>query len=126
MHPPFPPTAPQGSLSYPREGKEPLAGSLRESTHRLQRSFILINAVPFTIGVMTSSFLPDVATTHVSRNLTVGVLWGFLQIVLFSVTAWWYASSSARLSDPAEHSSASAVPHAAEAPSVFGTNDRRR
>ncbi|MGW6962384.1 hypothetical protein [Streptomyces chartreusis] len=76
--------------------------SLRETVGRAQRSFVVVNAVPFTIGIVLSCFT-DVPAVTVHEELTLGLVWGILQGALFVITAWLYERRSTRLSDSIEH-----------------------
>ncbi|MER7690446.1 DUF485 domain-containing protein [Streptomyces sp. NPDC097610] len=84
--------------------------SLRETTHRAQRAFLFVNAVPFVVGIVLSCFT-DIPAVAVYGELTLGLVWGTLQCVLFVATAWWYENRSARSSDPLEQSLTSDVLH---------------
>ncbi|MFG2732972.1 hypothetical protein [Streptomyces canus] len=75
--------------------------SLRAATHHTQRVFLVVNAVPFTVGIVLSCFT-NVPAIAVFGDFTLGLLWGFLQCALFVATAWWYDMRSARLPDPIE------------------------
>ncbi|MET7784414.1 MULTISPECIES: DUF485 domain-containing protein [Streptomyces] len=84
--------------------------SLRETAHRAQRAFLVVNAVPFVAGIMLSCFT-DIPAVAVYGKLTLGLVWGTLQCVLFVATAWWYENRSTRSSDPLEQSLTSDVLH---------------
>ncbi|MCX4515128.1 hypothetical protein OHA27_33375 [Streptomyces sp. NBC_01619] len=83
--------------------------SLREATHRAQRSFLVANAVPLAAGIALSSFT-DIPAVPVYGQLTLGLVWGILQCGLFVATAWLYETRSTRLCDPVEQSLASGMP----------------
>ncbi|MGA6222087.1 hypothetical protein ACPESV_17375 [Streptomyces umbrinus] len=113
MHPHFPPTPP-GRPPAPHLTADAWQlqrlDSLRESAHRAQRAFLLVNAVPFAIGSVLSCFT-DVPAVSVHGELTLGMVWGILQCGLFVATAWLYESRSTRSSDPIEQSLTSGVLH---------------
>ncbi|MFD0440950.1 hypothetical protein [Streptomyces chartreusis] len=83
--------------------------SLRETDHRAQRSFLVVNGVPFAIGAVLSCFT-DVPGVAVHGDLTLGLIWGILQCALFVASAWWFEVRSTRTSDPIERSLASDAP----------------
>ncbi|MFD4511010.1 hypothetical protein ACFWPQ_50715 [Streptomyces sp. NPDC058464] len=95
--------------------------SLRESTHRAQRVFLLVNAVPFAVGSVMSCFT-EVPAVALYGKLTLGLVWGALQGALFVTTAWWYEFRSTRSSDPIEQSFTSGAIHAGA--SVTATANR--
>ncbi|MFJ9712879.1 DUF485 domain-containing protein [Streptomyces sp. NPDC101234] len=76
---------------------------LRETAHRAQRSFLLVNTVPFAVGITLSCFT-DIPAVAVYGKVTLGLVWGILQCALFVATAWLYESRSARSVDPLEQS----------------------
>ncbi|WP_405864014.1 MULTISPECIES: DUF485 domain-containing protein [unclassified Streptomyces] len=84
--------------------------TLRETERRTQRAFLVVNAVPFTVGSVLSCFT-DVPAVRVYGELTLGLVWGILQCGLFVATAWLYESRSTRSSDPIEQSLTSDVHH---------------
>ncbi|MCZ0985964.1 DUF485 domain-containing protein [Streptomyces diastatochromogenes] len=83
---------------------------LRETAHSAQRTFLVVNAVPFSVGIALSCFT-DVPAATVSGNLTLGMVWGILQCALFVASAWLYEMRSTRSSDPVELSLESDAPH---------------
>ncbi|MFF7476731.1 DUF485 domain-containing protein [Streptomyces sp. NPDC008092] len=93
---------------------------LRKAVHRTQRAFVAVNLVPFAAGIVLSCFT-DVPAVAVFGKLTLGLVWGVLQCVLFVATAWWYESRSTRLFDPVEES-LTAVVHRAETTGVVPGN----
>ncbi|MER6961886.1 hypothetical protein [Streptomyces sp. NPDC000618] len=106
MHPHLPPTPP----GRPPTPRPPLAATqlqrldrLRESAHQSQRAFLVVNAVPFTVGSVLSCFT-DVPAVPVHGEFTLGMVWGILQCGLFVATAWLYENRSTRSSDPFEQS----------------------
>ena len=112
MHPHVPPTP----FGGPPAARPPLAATqrqrldgLRESAHRAQRAFLVVNAVPFALGSVLSCFT-DVPAVPVHGNFTLGMAWGILQCGLFVVTAWLYEIRSTRSSDPIEHSVTGVLP----------------
>ncbi|MET7655544.1 MULTISPECIES: hypothetical protein [unclassified Streptomyces] len=84
--------------------------SLRESAHRAQRAFLVVNAVPFTVGTVLSCFT-GVPAVPVYGEFTLGMVWGIAQCGLFVATAWLYESRSTRSSDPIEQSLTSCPVH---------------
>ncbi|MGW7823589.1 hypothetical protein ACWGLF_36940 [Streptomyces puniciscabiei] len=79
------------------------AESLRERTHQAQRALLAVNGVPFAAGILLSSFT-DVPSVPVHGRLTLGLVWGVLQIGLFVTTACFYEARCTRSCDPLEHS----------------------
>ncbi|WP_405729007.1 hypothetical protein OG885_09525 [Streptomyces sp. NBC_00028] len=75
-----------------------LLDSLREVTHRAQRAFLVVNAVPFTVGIVLSCFT-DVPAVAMYGKFTLGMAWGVAQCALFIATAWIYDVRSTRSSD---------------------------
>ncbi|KUO07224.1 hypothetical protein AQJ58_36415 [Streptomyces sp. DSM 15324] len=113
MHPHIPPTPPGPPAPHPAAAAEQQQlNSLRESTHRAQRAFLTVNAVPFTIGTVLSCFT-GVPAVRVHGVLTLGMVWGILQCGLFVATAWLHEARSTRLSDPIEQSLTSGAVHTA-------------
>ncbi|MEV6013512.1 hypothetical protein AB0M29_43035 [Streptomyces sp. NPDC051976] len=76
---------------------------LLETAHRAQRAFLVVNGVPLAVGSLLSCFT-DVPAVPVHGELTLGLVWGFLQSGLFVTTAWLYEHRSRRSSDPIEQS----------------------
>ncbi|ROQ35871.1 hypothetical protein EDD98_4950 [Streptomyces sp. PanSC19] len=105
--------APSGRPPTPRLSADALRqerlSELREATHRGDRAFLALNAVPLAVGTVLSSFT-DVPSVPVYGKLTLGVVWGFLQGTLLVVTAWLHEDRSARLRDPLEQSLTSCLP----------------
>ncbi|GAB3009160.1 hypothetical protein GCM10023080_089170 [Streptomyces pseudoechinosporeus] len=106
MHPHFSPTPP-GRPPAPTPSADALqrqrAEALSETTHRAQRAFVVVNAVPFTTGIALSCFT-DVPAVSVHGPLTLGLVWGVLQCGLFVASAWLYETRSTRSGDPLEES----------------------
>jgi sulfite exporter TauE/SafE len=99
VHPHFPPAPPPSGEAL----RHQLAEALGETTHRAQRAFVVVNAVPFMTGIMLSCFT-DVPAVSVHGHLTLGLVWGILQCGLFVASAWWYETRSTRSGDPLEES----------------------
>ena len=74
---------------------------LRETAHRAQRNFLVVNGIPFAVGITLSCFT-DVPAVEVYGKLTLGLVWGVLQCALFVATAWLYEMRSTRSADPLE------------------------
>ncbi|MGQ4387644.1 hypothetical protein [Streptomyces sp. SAS_270] len=113
MHPHVPPNLPDRPLaSSPACDAAQLRGiaALRESVHRAQRAFLVVNGVPFIIGSALSCFT-DVPAVQVSGKLTLGIVWGILQCALFVATAWWFENRSTRSSDSLEQALPSSAAH---------------
>ncbi|MEU0403847.1 hypothetical protein ABZ318_27160 [Streptomyces sp. NPDC006197] len=74
---------------------------LRQAVHRSQLVFLVVNGVPFAVGVVLFPFssLPGLP---LFGQFTLGVVWGIAQCGLFVATAWWYERRSGRLCDPVE------------------------
>ncbi|MFJ8107937.1 hypothetical protein [Streptomyces sp. NPDC096132] len=68
---------------------------------RVQRTLLLVNVVPLVVGSLLSSFT-DIPAIFLYRRLTLGMVWGLLQICLFVITAWLFELRSQRLCDPVE------------------------
>lgn len=116
MHSHFPPTPPgrppTQHLSFDALQRQlQRSESLREAVHRAQRSFLVVNAVPLAAGIVLSSFT-DIPAEPVYGQLTLGVVWGILQLGLFVATAWLHETRSTRLCDPIEQSLTSGMPQA--------------
>lgn len=100
---PNPPGHPS-ALRHARDAEQRTrADHLREAVHRAQRAFVAVNLVPFVVGIVLSCFT-DVPAVAVYGKLTLGLVWGVLQCVLFVATAWWYENRSTRVFDPVEDS----------------------
>ncbi|MFE0511950.1 hypothetical protein [Streptomyces sp. NPDC058964] len=84
------------------------AESLRERAHQAQRALLAVNGVPFAAGIVLSSFT-DVPSIPVQGRLTLGLVWGVLQIGLFVTTACLYEVRCTRSCDALEHSLASDI-----------------
>lgn len=127
MHSHFPPTPP-GRQPAPRPTYDAARlqrmDSLRESAHRAQRAFLVVNAVPFAVGITLSCF-SDVPAVPVYGKLNLGLVWGILQCALFVATAWLYESRSTRSSDPIEQSLTSGMLHT-EISGAASVNGSRR
>lgn len=115
MHPHFPPNPPgnpPAPLPTHNAGRSQRVSQLRETAHRAQRDFLVVNGVPFAVGITLSCFT-DVPSVQVYGKLTLGLVWGVLQCALFIATAWLYERRSTRSADPLEQALTSAVPPAA-------------
>lgn len=112
-----PPDTPDGSTKPRHPDREEPA----PSPHRW---LFFVNTVPLAFGLVASSLLPGMAQAHLSRDFTVGLVWGFLQITLFVVTSWWFVISSARRSDTDAH--AAPDPAVAQAMRSAGAHEGRR
>ncbi|MEH0420803.1 DUF485 domain-containing protein [Streptomyces sp. B21-083] len=99
--------------------------NLRDATHREQRAFLVLNAVPFAVGIVLSCFT-DVPGAAVYGEFTLGMVWGILQCALFVATAWLYDMRSTRSSDPIEQSLTSDVPYAEMSGAVTADGFGRR
>jgi hypothetical protein len=98
---PNPPGRPSAPLPSHHDGPSRHLNSLRETTHRVQRGFLVVNGIPFAVGITLSCFT-DVPAVQVYGKLTLGLMWGVLQCALFIATAWLYEMRSARSVDPLE------------------------
>ncbi|MFE5483941.1 hypothetical protein [Streptomyces sp. NPDC056527] len=78
---------------------------------RVRRTFLAVNAVPLAIGLVLScaTALGGVA---VYGRLSLGLVWGFLQLGLFVASAWWFEDRSTRLSGSDERPLPSGPPAA--------------
>ncbi|MFG2730319.1 DUF485 domain-containing protein [Streptomyces canus] len=106
MHPRFTPAPPNRPPAPPPSYdalRKQRAEALRAATHRAQRSFLVVNAIPFVTGIVLSCFT-DVPAASVHGHLTLGLVWGVLQCVLFVASAWRYETRSTRSGDPIEES----------------------
>lgn len=93
----FPSTpAPPGGPPAPRHGASP-----DEIGRRVRRTFLTVNAVPLAIGVVLSCSTA-LTGTRVYGRLTLGVVWGAVQLGVFLVSVWWYEARSVRPDAPAE------------------------
>ncbi|MCZ0991082.1 hypothetical protein [Streptomyces diastatochromogenes] len=84
---------------------------LSQAVHRAQRVFLAVNAVPLAVGVVLSC-VAAVAAVPVYGRLTLGVVWGVLQLGVFVATAWRYEKQATLLCDPIEQSLTSGMPQA--------------
>ncbi len=103
----FPSTpVPPGRPAAARRGAGP-DGTGRQ----IRRTFLAVNAVPLAVGVVLSC--STVLTgTRVYGRLTLGVVWGALQLGVFLVSVWWYEARSARPDGPDECHPVSGLPSA--------------
>jgi hypothetical protein len=99
VHPQFTPASPLSGEALRHQRTEDLS----DTTHRAQRAFVVVNAVPFTTGILLSCFT-DVPAVSVYGHLTLGLVWGILQCGLFVASAWWYETQATRSGDPLEES----------------------
>ncbi|MFE3495828.1 hypothetical protein ACFXOS_22600 [Streptomyces sp. NPDC059175] len=101
MHSPFTPTTADG----PRTPRN----AFREALHGTQRTFLAVNAIPLAVSV---ALLPatNLASVRVGGHLTIGVVWGLLQCVLFVTSTWWYELRCTRACDPLEQPVTSGTP----------------
>ncbi|MFF2166656.1 DUF485 domain-containing protein [Streptomyces sp. NPDC058175] len=76
--------------------------------HRAQRVFLVVNAVPLAVGVLLSC-ASELAVVPVDGRLTLGLVWGILQLGFFIATTWWYENQATRVCDPLEQSLASGM-----------------
>lgn len=106
MYPHFPPTLPGRPLALHTTldaVQLQQMDILRETAHRAQRAFLVVNGVPFLIGSVLSCFT-DVPAVPVFGKFNLGMVWGIAQCALFVATAWLYEMRSTRSSDPLEQS----------------------
>ncbi|AVV46801.1 hypothetical protein C6376_41265 [Streptomyces sp. P3] len=82
--------------------------SLRVTTHRAQRAFLIVNAVPFAVSIVLSCFT-DVPAVAVYGEFTLGLAWGIAQCALFVASAWLCDMRITQKSEPAEDFLASDV-----------------
>lgn len=106
--PPTPSDRPPIPLRTHTAGRTQHISRLRETAHRAQRDFLVVNGIPFTVGITLSCFT-DVPAVQVYGKLTLGLVWGVLQCVLFIATAWLYEMRSTRSADPLERALTSDV-----------------
>ncbi|MEU2234706.1 hypothetical protein [Streptomyces vietnamensis] len=97
MHPQSPPRSHYSDGLSPRHHE-----NLRNVIRSTQRSFFLVNAVPF--GISTLGSFTDIPGVSLHGRFTLGILFAILQVVLFIGTAWWYETCATRLCDPVENS----------------------
>ncbi|MEV0977294.1 hypothetical protein [Streptomyces sp. NPDC049915] len=90
---------------------------LRRAEHRAQRVFLAVNAVPLAAGVVLSCD-GALAAVPVDGRLTLGIVWGILQLSLFVASTWWYENQATRLCVPLEQSLTSGTPQ----PGVSGVS----
>lgn len=104
MHPHLPPTFP-GLPPTPRHTRDAAqvqhVDSFRKRLHSAQRAFLVANAVPYSVGILLSSFT-DIPGVRISGHVTLGMVWVVAQCVVFVGTAWVCEIRSARSSDPTE------------------------
>jgi hypothetical protein len=106
--PPTPSDRPPVPLQTHNAGRSQHVGRLRETTHRAQRDFLVVNGIPFAVGITLSCFT-DVPAVQVYGELTLGLVWGVLQCALFIATTWLYEMRSTRSADPLQRALASDV-----------------
>ncbi|WP_158718917.1 hypothetical protein [Streptomyces globisporus] len=82
--------------------------------HRAQRVFLAVNAAPFAVGVVLSC-TAELAAAPVYGRLTLGLLWGVLQLGVFAGSVWWYENQATHVCDPLEQSLMSEAPGASPA-----------
>ncbi|MEU9859493.1 hypothetical protein AB0D99_01370 [Streptomyces sp. NPDC047971] len=70
----------------------------------VRRTFLTLNAVPLGIGVVLSCSTALTAV-QVYGRLTLGVVWGLVQLAVFLGSVWWYEDRSTRLAEPRRSSS---------------------
>lgn len=99
MHPQFTPASPPSGEALRHQRTE----NLSDTTHRAQRAFVVVNAVPFMTGILLSCFT-DVPAVSVHGHLTLGLVWGILQCGLLVASTWLYETRSTRSGDPLEES----------------------
>ncbi|MEU3844049.1 DUF485 domain-containing protein [Streptomyces sp. NPDC028635] len=68
-----------------------------------------MNAIPMAVGVALSC-ASGFAALPVYGRLTLGIVWGVLQLGVFVGSVWWYEHHATRVCDPLEQSLASGVP----------------
>ncbi|GHB32562.1 hypothetical protein GCM10010377_23710 [Streptomyces viridiviolaceus] len=94
---PFSPVSgPPGRPPTRRPGDDP-----GRAAQHVRRRFLVVNAVPLAIGVVLSCSTALCGATVYGR-LTLGVVWGVLQLGVLLGSVWWYEARSARLCDPVE------------------------
>ncbi|WP_424857891.1 hypothetical protein [Streptomyces sp. SAI-170] len=76
---------------------------------RAQRVFLAVNAMPLAVGILLSC-AAEAAAAPVYGRLTLGLVWGILQLGVFVASAWWYEVRSTRACDRLEQSSDPGVP----------------
>ncbi|MFB7199551.1 hypothetical protein [Streptomyces sp. NPDC056240] len=94
MHPQLIPSSP-GHDAVQRQREE----ILRVATRRTQRVFVIVNAVPLAVSTLVFPFT-DIPAVPLLGHLTLGLVWGILQCVLFVATTWWHETRSTRPCGP--------------------------
>lgn len=94
MHFPFVPAPPGGP---PAPTRDDGAG------RRVRRTFLVVNAAPLVVGVVLSCSTL-LSGAHVYGRLTLGLVWGVLQLGVFLAAVGWFEGRSTRLCAPAEQS----------------------
>ncbi|WP_406864221.1 hypothetical protein ABZO31_28795 [Streptomyces sp. HUAS MG47] len=87
MHSPFVPTPAVPPPAPP--GGDGTSGAGR----RVRRTFLALNAVLLGVGVVLSCSTTLTGITVYGR-LTLGVVWGVLQLGVFLGSVWWYEDRS--------------------------------
>ncbi|MFE4758188.1 DUF485 domain-containing protein [Streptomyces mirabilis] len=90
---PLPPSFPSDDGTIPQRSAD-----LVKAVHRAERGFVIVNGVPFVLGVAAA--FTSIFSTRVYGQFTMGLLWGFGECVLFVATALWYESRCTRSCDP--------------------------
>ncbi|MFC9399238.1 hypothetical protein ACFTWS_39960 [Streptomyces sp. NPDC057027] len=98
MHPALssgPPPTSQTPPNTPRKD----GGGHRRTLHDALRTYLVLNGTSLVIGVVMSCST-RIAEVRVNARLTLGIMWGLLQLTLFMTTTWWYERQATRLPGP--------------------------
>lgn len=82
---------------------------LRQAVRRVQRTFLVVNGIPFVVGAVVFPF-SKLPTLRVFGQFTLGMAWGIAQCGLFVAMAWLHETRSVRLCDPVEQSLLDGLP----------------
>lgn len=85
----------QDAPSAPRKNSE----GHRRTLHGALRTYLVLNAASLGVGVVMSCST-QIAEVRVNARLTLGIVWGLLQLALLMTSTWWYERQATRLSDP--------------------------
>ncbi|PVC76138.1 hypothetical protein DBP18_05165 [Streptomyces sp. CS081A] len=78
---------------------------------RVRRTFLTVNAAPLATGVVLSCST-SLSGVHVYGRLTLGLVWGTLQLGVFLAAVGWYEARSTRMCDPGDQDLPSGRPAA--------------
>ncbi|MGW8363341.1 hypothetical protein ACWGK1_22550 [Streptomyces wedmorensis] len=78
----------------------------------IRKTFLVVNAVPLAVGILVSC-ATALAEITVYGRVTLGVVWGLLQLGVFLGSVWWYESRTTSRCDHADGPPPSGPPRSA-------------